>query len=286
MLFLRGERLFSEILKLWIIMNNSNTKPGVFLQFSVCNTTNLAAFLLWIPSTIPCQEKQFLLMYFLGETILQNTNCERLICEREENCRLNHWVNVLQENPPNDNELFCFSCHLHDINMSFRWGKCLYSSFSHTPAPTHYRIFLFHLLKCWQVHCSRHRQVSSRKTSNLGHQAACSIFASSCQEKISGCVFITALMKRGRRVWQGPRESCFAKIPGGVPDQRKMERSETSVQHLCYPWEGRKIFWKGKFSRASFLSSRYPTLYFSFRQHHSFEVQHGEVSSYQTEEGW
>lgn len=135
--FLRGGRLFSGMLKL--ITNNSNTKP-VFHN-SVFTTPQIWLhfyffFVHWIPSTISCWEQPFLFLCFLGERILQNTNCERLSCKREENCGPNHRVNVLQENPANSNELFCFSYHLHNINMPFRQGKCLSSSLSHTPAHT------------------------------------------------------------------------------------------------------------------------------------------------------
>lgn len=154
--FLRGGRLFSEVLGQGVITNNSNTKPVFCNSVSATPRTWLHFYFLmvrWIPSTISCREKQFLFLYFLGEKILQNTNCERLSCEREENRGPNHWVNVLQETSANNNELFCFSYHLHDINMSFRQGKCLSSSLSHTPAHTHYKNFSFHLVKCWQVHC-------------------------------------------------------------------------------------------------------------------------------------
>lgn len=47
---LRGEGLFSEMLKRWIITNNFNTKP-VSLQFNICKTTNLAVFVLFALST-------------------------------------------------------------------------------------------------------------------------------------------------------------------------------------------------------------------------------------------
>lgn len=179
---LRGGRLFSEMLKWWVITNNSNTKP-VFCN-SVFATPQIwlhfyFLFVRWIPSTVSCREKPFLFLYLLGETILQNTNCERLSCKREENCRPNHRVNVLQENLAYDNELFCFSYHLHNINMSFRQGKWLSSSLSHTPAHIHYKNFSFYLLKCWQVHCSPRRQVPSRKTSNLSHEAALSFLSRS-----------------------------------------------------------------------------------------------------------
>lgn len=72
--FIRGGRLFSEMLERWLITNNFNTKPG-FCN-SVFTTPRIWLhfyfwFVCWIPSTISCLEKQFLFFYFLGLTPAQ-----------------------------------------------------------------------------------------------------------------------------------------------------------------------------------------------------------------------
>lgn len=213
MFFLRGGRLFSEVLKRGVITNNSNTKP-VFCN-SVFATPQIwlsfyFLFVRRIPSTISCREKQFLFLYFLGEKILQNTNCETLNCERQENCGPNHGVIVLQETPANSNKLFCFSYQLHNINVSFRRGKCLFFlPFSHTCLHTLQK-FLISPGKMlagalWSLLTSR----LFAKTSNLGHQAACSSFVCSFQEQIRDCLFIAALMTWGKTFLAGTKRLTF-----------------------------------------------------------------------------
>lgn len=145
--FLRGGRLLSEMHKPGVITNNSNTK-SIFVCLFVCNPI-FSTLQTWLHFYFLLVHWTLLFFFFFcwketmnavsfpvfpGRESHQNTACKSLSCEREENCQTNHRANVLQENLAHDNALFRFSYQLHNINTTFRQGKCFYASLSHTPA--------------------------------------------------------------------------------------------------------------------------------------------------------
>lgn len=79
---------------------------------------------------------QLFSLYFLGGRDVQNTALKNRTCEGEENFQANHWANVLQENLANGNKIFCFSYQQHNINITFRQGKCIFLSLPHSCSHT------------------------------------------------------------------------------------------------------------------------------------------------------